>query len=179
MSKRNIILFVMLVCNMIIQAQRPLSHDTIIIRGHITSYYNLQYNTASFVRYKLYRGGGNAKRQGLSFRQSVQGDIFHYAKSGYDKGHLAPAADFAHSREEMESTFDYVNCLPQRPALNRGIWKHDETMVRKLSQHDSLLIECGGLEFDTIKHQVPAFFYKVVVSLSSGDTIMNKLYPNK
>lgn len=160
-------------------AQGALEYDTIIDRGIYISYYNLHHCTPSFVRYKLWKGGGRAKRTGLQFRQTVRGDIFRYAKSGYDKGHLAPAADFAHSRNEMQITFDYVNCLPQTPRLNRGEWKRDETKVRRWSQTDSLLIECGGLEFDSIKHQLPRLCYKIVVSLSSGDTLLNKRYVNK
>lgn len=179
MKRAISIITFMLACSMIMQAQKPLSHDTIIERGIYTSYYNLQYNTASFVKYKLYKGGGPVKRKGLDFRQVVQGRIFKYTRSGYDKGHLAPAADFAHSRVDMAATFDYVNCLPQRPSLNRGEWKRDETKVRKWSQSDSLLIECGGLDFDTIKRQVPAIFYKIVTSLSTGDTLLNKRYLNK
>lgn len=164
---------------MIMKAQTPLEYDTIIDRGIFVSYYNLEFATPSFVRYKLWHGGGRVKRKGLDFRQTVQGNIYRYAKSGYDKGHLAPAADFAHTREEMKATFDFVNCLPQTPYLNRGPWKHDETLVRKWSQRDSLMIECGGLEFDTIKHQVPALCYKIVISLTTGDTLLNKRYPNK
>lgn len=178
--KRFLFILIMgLQANMIMQAQTALEYDTIIDRGIFKSYYNLQYGTPSFVTYKLWKGGGKAKRTGLQFRQTVQGNIYRYAKSGYDKGHLAPAADHAHTRKEMQTTFDYVNCLPQTPNLNRGEWKRDETKVRKWSQIDSLMIECGGLEFDTIKHQVPRYCYKIVISLSKGDTLLNKVYLNK
>lgn len=179
MKKVFTILIVCLHAVMIMQAQTKLEYDTIIDRGIFVSYYNLQYSTPSYVRYKLWKGGGRASRKGLSFRQTVPGGIFRYARSGYDKGHLVPAADFAHSRQEMAITFDYINCLPQTPQLNRGEWKRDETRVRKWSQNDSLLIECGGLNFDIIRHQVPAFCYKVVISLTTGDTLLNKRYPNK
>lgn len=168
-----------MLASQIMQAQTQLEYDTIINRGIYQSYYNLEHSSPSFVRYKLWKGGGKAKRTGLTFRQTVQGDIFHYARSGYDKGHLVPAADFAHSRNEMSITFDYVNCLPQTPRLNRGEWKRDETKVRKWSQSDSLSIECGGLEYDTIRKQVPRYFYKIVISLTSRDTLLNKRYENK
>lgn len=175
-------LFIIIACaaaHMISSAQRPLDYDTIIDRGIYKSYFNTQYGTPSFVRYKLWKGGGKVKRTGLQFRQTVPGPLFHYSRSGYDKGHMAPAADFAHTRKEMAATFDYVNALPQTPALNRGEWKRDETRVRRWSQTDSLLIECGGLEFDSVDHQVPTLCYKIVISLSRGDTLLNKRYPNK
>lgn len=176
------ILLIIITCaaaHMISSAQSPLDYDTIIDRGIYKSYFNTQYGTPSFVRYKLWKGGGKVKRTGLQFRQTVSGPLFRYSRSGYDKGHMAPAADFAHTREEMAATFDYVNALPQTPSLNRGEWKRDETRVRKWSQTDSLLIECGGLEFDKLKHQIPALCYKIVISLSTQDTLLNKRYLNK
>ena len=176
------ILLIIITCaaaHMISSAQRPLDYDTIIDRGIYKSYFNAKHGTPSFVRYKLWKGGGKVKRTGLQFRQTVSGPLFRYSRSGYDKGHMAPAADFAHTREEMAATFDYVNALPQTPSLNRGEWKRDETRVRKWSQTDSLLIECGGLEFDKLKHQIPALCYKIVISLSTQDTLLNKRYLNK
>ena len=42
-------------------------------------------------------------------------------------------------------TFRFYNALPQTPKLNRGIWKHYETEIRKLSQNDSILIITGSI----------------------------------
>lgn len=160
-------------------AQAPLPYDTIIDRGIFVSYYNLHYSSVSFVKYKLYKGGGRASRKGMNFRNTIGGAIFKYERSGYDKGHLCPAQDMAQSTARMAATFDYINCLPQTPALNRGEWKRIETRVRKMSQRDSLLIECGGLDYDTLYHQLPRLCYKIVVSLSSGDTLVNVRMVNK
>lgn len=179
MKKFLLIIITCAAAHMISCAQRPLDYDTIIDRGIYKSYFNTRYGTPSFVRYKLWKGGGKVKRTGLQFRQTVPGPLFHYSRSGYDKGHMAPAADFAHTRKEMAVTFDYINALPQTPSLNRGEWKRDETRVRRWSQTDSLLIECGGLEFDSVTHQLPTFCYKIVISLSRGDTLLNKRYLNK
>lgn len=46
-----------------------------------------------------------------------------YAKSGYDKGHLAPAADMTYSLASMRNSFLMTNISPQIPGCNRGIWK--------------------------------------------------------
>ena len=68
-------LFIIITCaaaHMISCAQRPLDYDTIIDRGIYKSYFNTQYGTVSFVRYKLWKGGGKVKRTGLSLdRKSV------------------------------------------------------------------------------------------------------------
>lgn len=162
-----------------IMSQEPLSYDTIIDRGWYHSYFNRSHSTVSFVRYQLYKGGGSVSRKGMTWVHSVGDRVFPYAHSGYDKGHLAPAQDFAWSRAAMLSTFDYCNALPQAPALNRGAWKKLETKVRMLSQSDTLLIECGGLEFDSTSHMVPKYFYKIVTCHGGRDTLVNNIYLNK
>ena len=162
-----------------IMSQEPLSYDTIIDRGWYQSYFNQAHSTVSFVRYQLHKGGGSESRKGMTWVHSVGDRVFPYAHSGYDKGHLAPAQDFAWSRAAMLATFDYCNALPQAPALNRGAWKKLETKVRKWSQYDTLSIECGGLSFDSIRHMVPKYFYKVVTRHGGRDTLANMIYLNK
>lgn len=53
-----------------------------------------------------------------------------YSKSGYDRGHMVPAGDFAWNKELKDETFYYVNINPQTPTLNRGIWANLENMLR-------------------------------------------------
>jgi endonuclease G len=53
-----------------------------------------------------------------------------YRRSGYDRGHLAPAADMAFSGQTMADSFFMSNMSPQKPAFNRGIWKDLEALVR-------------------------------------------------
>lgn len=163
----------------IIMCQERLPYDTIIDRGWYRSYFNSKFSTASKVVYTLYRGGGNVSRKGMAFRHTYGREVFRYNRSGYDKGHLAPAQDFAWDRDAMLATFDYVNCLPQAPALNRGAWKRLETQVRRWSQSDTLMVECGGLSFDSIMHMVPKYFYKIVTRYNGRDTLCNRVYLNK
>ncbi|MBO7327169.1 MAG: DNA/RNA non-specific endonuclease [Lentisphaeria bacterium] len=46
-----------------------------------------------------------------------------YRRSGYDRRHLALAADMAFSGQTMVDSFFMSNMSPQRAAFNRGIWK--------------------------------------------------------
>lgn len=54
-----------------------------------------------------------------------------YKKTGFDRGHLAPAADFSFSQEANDETFVMSNIAPQTKLLNRGAWLRLEIQVRK------------------------------------------------
>eukprot|EP00804_Cyclotella_cryptica_P003967 CCRYP_013897-RA/>CCRYP_013897-RA protein AED:0.14 eAED:0.14 QI:0/-1/0/1/-1/1/1/0/415 len=56
----------------------------------------------------------------------------NYRNSGYDRGHLAPAADFVTSDAEMGDTFCLTNVSPQNARLNRGMWLRLEDFVRSV-----------------------------------------------
>jgi endonuclease G len=93
-----------------------------------------------------------------------------YRGSGYDRGHLAPAADMSWSEQAMNESFYYSNISPQLPAFNRGIWKRLEDQVRKWAQQDSsVYIVTGPVLSDSLPHigpnriAVPAYFYKVLL----------------
>lgn len=53
-----------------------------------------------------------------------------YARSGYDRGHLAPSGDFRRSHEAEDSTNVMSNMVPQSPGLNRNVIKTLEEKVR-------------------------------------------------
>ena len=56
-----------------------------------------------------------------------------YKNNIWDKGHLAPAASFSCSEEDLHSTFSYLNCALQHQGLNRGQWSRLEAFVRQLA----------------------------------------------
>lgn len=139
------------------------------------AYYNTQIQTSSFVIYKLYKGGGNINRSNMSFKVYERLPHFNYTNSGYDRGHLVPAEDFANNKEKLKSTFYYINCVPQTIKLNRGIWKKYETEIRKISQYDSLLIVCGGCDYNGL---IPKNCFKIVYSLTTHKCIYSLLFYN-
>jgi endonuclease G len=110
-----------------------------------------------------------------------------YKASGYDRGHLAPAADQGYSEETMKESFYLSNMSPQEPGFNRGIWKRLETRVREWSDIDSALyIVSGGVLNEGLKTigpnrvAVPASFYKVILAYRKGNpTAIGFLMPNK
>lgn len=93
-----------------------------------------------------------------------------YKGSGYDRGHLAPAADMGWSAKVMEESFYYSNMSPQNPGFNRGIWKQLEELVRDWAvQNEEIYIVTGGVLTDNLssignnKVTVPKYFYKVIL----------------
>ncbi len=150
-----------------------LAAQSIVNKGIYTVNFSNALREPLWVSYKLYRGGGECSRAGFRFKNDIDSlktaADKDYARSGYDKGHLANAEDFANDCIKDELTFRYYNCLPQTPNLNRGIWKTNEEQVRDWSQSDSLLVVCGG-SFSKKKIgriAVPDYCWKVVQSLST------------
>ncbi len=95
-----------------------------------------------------------------------------YRGSGYDRGHMCPAADCKHLRASMNECFLLSNMCPQTHKLNAGDWEELENICRKWAvEYDSIYIVCGpvirkGETYQTIganRVTVPRQFYKVVL----------------
>ena len=56
-----------------------------------------------------------------------------YTYSGYDRGHMAPNADFNDTYENALLTFFIANIWPQTPRVNRSEWLRTENMTRTLA----------------------------------------------
>lgn len=95
-----------------------------------------------------------------------------YYASGYDRGHMCPAADNKWSKEAMAESFYLSNICPQTHTLNDGDWEMLESVCRKWvrTQGITLHIVCGPI-FDRAKPRkikrlpVPDRFFKAVVCL--------------
>lgn len=60
---------------------------------------------------------------------------FYKAYGGiFDRGHLAPAADFNWSTNALRQTYYFSNISPMTPKLNRGAWLEHENEVRRLAE---------------------------------------------
>ncbi len=58
---------------------------------------------------------------------------YDYSKSGYDRGHMAPAYAIGRNYGEIaqKKSFFMSNIVPQTPKLNRGVWKKAEQYIAK------------------------------------------------
>jgi len=138
-----------------------------------------------WLSYEVECHSGGFSRKGLNFKKDVSftgvtSDNADYYKNVWDKGHLAPAADFNCNYEKLRATFTFLNCALQHEKLNRGPWKNLEKYERKLSKKytvqvkvvlefdaNSLLLETGAL--------VPSYFIKI---LSYNDIVRVFRFPN-
>lgn len=180
--KRYILLLLSCFIFLNVNCQTIHKYDYIIDMHYYKAFYNKNIKTSSFVIYKLYKGGGDVNRASYSFKGYKDLPYFKYSKSGYDRGHLVPAEDFANTNLRLKSTFYYINCVPQTPNLNRGIWKRYETQIRKLSQSDSLLVICGGCDYpytnNTNARYIPRNCFKIVYDLKTKKCIYSLLFSN-
>ena len=156
--------------------------DTVIVTPIYKAYISKQLKQPVYVKYKLYKGGGTCKRP-TQFTNPTKLNLLdtQYEKSGYDRGHLANAEDFAYDCTAIEQTFRYYNVLPQTHNLNRGIWKQWEEKIRTASQTDSLLVFAGGIwETHAIKHnmRIPTKCWKVVYNLSKNQIMYIVIFTN-
>ena len=99
-----------------------------------------------------------------------------YTGSGFDRGHMAPnyAISVCYGQEAQLETFLMSNIIPQRPRLNRGIWKNLEQIeIRKYAQElEEIWVLDGGI-FEGNEHlhsgvNVPSACYKIIVDEQNG-----------
>lgn len=106
----------------------------------------------------------------------VQATNDDYKKSGYDKGHMAPAADMKWSETAMRESFYFTNICPQLHNLNAGIWQDFEDKTRQWArQYQTVYVVCGPVvnqnRLGTIGQNnvvVPDGFYKVLLVETNG-----------
>jgi endonuclease G len=107
-----------------------------------------------------------------------------YRSSGFDRGHMCPAADRSVSREDMDATFLMSNMIPQAPDCNRGTWEKLESYCRDQArdgEHDLYVVAGpagrGGVGSEGERNflrgskgqiVVPAKCWKVVLMVPAG-----------
>ncbi|OFX62093.1 MAG: hypothetical protein A2046_16785 [Bacteroidetes bacterium GWA2_30_7] len=111
-----------------------------------------------------------------------------YWNSGYDRGHLAPSADFRWSKKALSESYYYSNMSPQKAELNRERWAELEGKIRQYvtNYNEQVYVVTGGVLTDNLekigknKVSVPKLYFKVVLD-NEGDEKKGIAYlmPNK
>ena len=114
----------------------PGTADKVIDREGYALGYKSAWKTARWVTYRLTDDEvlNHVARRSDEFApdpQIVGGpQLEDYRGSGYDRGHLAPAADMTWSQRAMTECFYLSNMAPQDRGNNGGIWNEIENTVR-------------------------------------------------
>jgi len=157
-------------------------------------YYTLSYSPsdrqAEFAFYFLSPASINGKQERTDdFRidpsvKSNPVESTSYQGSGFDRGHLAPAADFKLNQTAMSETFFMSNMSPMTPSFNRGIWSNLEDKVREnaLSLGGVYVVtgpvltnSCGTIGGGIT---VPCSFYKVIFKEGTNPQMIGFLLTN-
>jgi endonuclease G len=132
MLRSSLTLALLLVCTAFGGSQQL----KVVDKGHYKVGYSEQFRAPVWVEYVVMCTEGKYSRKGLDFypETGVQTSIdADYYNNEWDKGHMAPAADFACDSLALRSTFSYVNCALQQEGLNRGPWRLLEVRERQLA----------------------------------------------
>jgi endonuclease G len=139
------------------------------------------------------------RRPSASFSQNRDGGILQtllmangyslphhsvFSNSGYDRGHMAPNADFNDTYQNALMTFFVANIWPQTPNVNRELWLKTENETRRLaSEYMLVLVVIIVDEFTEEKVgtiSVPSCFKRRVYDLYNWELIYTiDIYQNK
>jgi len=101
--------------------------------------FDVRTRNAIYVLEKLDRGGQNLGKdhkrpnfyeEHAIDQESYRSRLTHYKNSGFDRGHLAPAADFP---TKTEDTYNLCNISPQNHNMNMSIWSKIEDFTRRVA----------------------------------------------
>lgn len=176
-----LVLFFLFNSNIFPQKYLPKSDGEIVKHTYYTLSYNEEHEQANWIHYILNPAflNGNTPRN-ESFKSdplvtTSSANINDYKGSGYDRGHLAPAADMKYNSISMQESFYMSNMSPQNPSFNRGIWKKLESLVRGWGDKFEIYISTGGIlnsknlgRIGRNRVTIPTSFYKVIYAPSKN-----------
>jgi endonuclease G len=138
-----------------------------------TPLWSAEHLTKEGLRHKSKRTNNFHPEEQLSADERAE--LADYARSGYDRGHMAPAADMGNKQAQHEC-FTLANMVPQNSENNRGVWSAIEGATRRLtSQKGELFVITGpifsGSQIKRIGGRVlvPTKLYKAIYDPSSGE----------
>ncbi|MFI3264843.1 MAG: DNA/RNA non-specific endonuclease [Rikenellaceae bacterium] len=180
-----IIFSCLILCNTLsAQNYLPRSSGELVEHTYFTLSYIEEHEQAEWVYYTLSPAtltgqasrSDNFRSDGKVSTKSATTD--DYKSSGYDRGHLCPAASMSRNDTAMSESFLMSNMSPQIPAFNRGAWKSLEERVRELALRDSVLhVVTGSILSESLgsigenRVTVPKYYYKVLYSPKKGAMI--------
>ena len=168
-------------------------YDQIVNHSYFTLSYAEDHEQAEWVMYTLQGNALNPSvRRNNNFRpdkkvKTGSAQLSDYRNSGFDRGHLAPAADMKYNSISMSESFLMSNMSPQSPSFNRQIWKNIESQFRNWGyEYDRIIIVTGpvlnGEYLGFIGKNnvtIPKYYYKVAIDPKNLERNIAVLIENK
>lgn len=169
----------------------PISVGELIEHNYFKLAYSEEHEQALWVFYQLTIDmvSGNINRTD-DFREdplvsTLSATLNDYKGSGYDRGHLCPAASMSFNETSMSESFFMSNMSPQSPSCNRGKWKSLETAIRNwVLTEDTLWVVSGPIFKDNLgeigedKVTIPGYYYKVIYDPNGKEKMIGFIMPN-
>ncbi len=169
--------------------------EQLLVRKAYVASFNSKTLMPNWVGWRLTKAhaSGTIKRDGVPFMPDNDVDeayrvtTYDYQRSGYDRGHMCPAADNQWSMEAMEQCFLMTNMCPQNHSLNAGDWNEMEQQCRKWAQRfGEVYIVSGPIVYKKSKTRigqhhkvtVPDAFFKVVACFKGSPKGIGFIYKN-
>jgi endonuclease G len=164
---KNLLLTLLLTLPLFVFAQKTLRDSIYIKTNMFEIVYSEKLQQPKFIRYAVLCPNGESSRKGMDFYTCdsiLTSDDKDYENNPYDKGHLAPAADFNCDRDMLFKTFTYLNCSLQQENLNRTTWRLLEARERELAKTQTVTVE------------IRCVFSSKSIILPSGATVPDGYY---
>ncbi|MCB9361583.1 MAG: DNA/RNA non-specific endonuclease [Flavobacteriales bacterium] len=133
-------------------------------------------------------GSATEKDYFLKTKKAGEKNKYEYDGFGYDRGHLAPSADFKWNKKALSESFYYSNMSPQLADFNRKKWAKLEGLMRAYVEENSqqIFIVTGPILNDSLpviergenQVSIPEYFYKIALDLTNKKAI-GFIMPNK
>ncbi|MDG1842324.1 MAG: DNA/RNA non-specific endonuclease [Crocinitomicaceae bacterium] len=136
---------------------------------------------------------GSSEEKDFFLKTKKQNGKYAYEGFGYDRGHLAPSADFRWSKKALSESYFYSNMSPQMASFNRECWADLEGLIRGYVYENKrdLIVYTGPVLHKDLKKitksingvSIPEKFFKIVVDFKEKKAIAylipqeNKKYP--
>ena len=170
--------------------------EMLLFKNQFIISFNTSTNCPNYVAWRLTkeRTRGNAQRTDeftvdYVLNEAARVETYDYNGSGYDRGHMCPAADNKNDIEAMKQSFMMTNVCPQNHDLNAGTWNELEQLCRQWAKdYGDVYIACGPIydkrpyktigKRKDIKVAVPDRFFKVVLMEGRTTRAIGFIFPN-
>ena len=169
----------------------PSSNGEVVEHTYYSLSYLEEHEQAEWVHYKLNFSmlkGQIPREKNYTPDQKVStgsAKTSDYTNSGFDRGHLVPAADMKMDFTSVKEAAYMSNISPQKPKFNQGVWKKLEENARDLAKKTELYITTGGVlssvdlkKIGKNNLSVPDQFYKIIYD-TKNQKMFAYLMPNK